>query len=47
VDIQAVVDAGAEIGEGPLWDADLRRLLWVDIPTGLITSMTRPSARIT
>lgn len=31
VDVETVVDAGALIGEGPLWDPQAGRLLWVDI----------------
>ena len=29
-------DARATIGEGPVWDDRSRRLLWVDIPAGLV-----------
>ena len=31
-----LLDAGAELGEGPLWDAGRGRLLWVDIPAGAL-----------
>jgi sugar lactone lactonase YvrE len=34
--VDVVVAAGAELGEGPCWDARRRRLLWVDIPVGLL-----------
>ena len=30
-DIRCVVDDACELGEGPIWDADRQRLLWVDI----------------
>ena len=29
--IECVVDAGCELGEGPLWDPGSNRLYWVDI----------------
>ncbi|MBM4437608.1 MAG: SMP-30/gluconolactonase/LRE family protein, partial [Actinobacteria bacterium] len=31
VDAELVLDAQAEVGEGPVWDARSARLLWVDI----------------
>jgi sugar lactone lactonase YvrE len=30
-DVQVVLDAGADIGEGPHWDATKSELLWIDI----------------
>ena len=30
-DIRCVVDNACEVGEGPIWDVDRQRLLWVDI----------------
>lgn len=30
-DVDVIVDAGAELGEGPVWDARSGRLVWVDI----------------
>jgi sugar lactone lactonase YvrE len=33
---QLLVDARATIGEGPVWDDRSQRLLWVDIPAGLV-----------
>lgn len=30
-DVRCVLDAKAELGEGPLWDAAAQRLYWVDI----------------
>jgi sugar lactone lactonase YvrE len=34
--VELVLDAGAELGEGPCWLADRERLLWVDITTGRV-----------
>jgi sugar lactone lactonase YvrE len=34
--IELVLDAAADLGEGPSWDADARRLIWVDITKGLV-----------
>jgi sugar lactone lactonase YvrE len=31
-DVELVLDARAELGEGPLWSARERRLIWIDIP---------------
>lgn len=36
VNVELVLDAGAELGEGPAWDADADRLIWVDITAGLV-----------
>lgn len=33
---EVVAEAGAELGEGPCWDARTGRLMWVDIPAGLV-----------
>jgi sugar lactone lactonase YvrE len=33
---ELVVDAGAELGEGPIWDARTEELLWVDILAGVV-----------
>ncbi|MBW3601200.1 MAG: SMP-30/gluconolactonase/LRE family protein [Actinobacteria bacterium] len=35
-EVELVWDAGAQIGEGPVWDAPLRTLVWLDIPRGLV-----------
>jgi sugar lactone lactonase YvrE len=29
-------DAGATLGEGPVWDEERQRLLWLDILPGLV-----------
>ncbi len=34
--VEVVLRARADLGEGPLWDADRRSLLWVDITAGAI-----------
>lgn len=36
---ELLVDARAMIGEGPVWDGASRRLLWVDIPEGIVHSL--------
>jgi sugar lactone lactonase YvrE len=33
---ELVVDAGAELGEGPIWDGRTEELLWVDILAGVV-----------
>jgi sugar lactone lactonase YvrE len=33
---ELVLDAGAGLGEGPIWDARTSELLWVDIMAGLV-----------
>lgn len=35
-DVELVLDARAELGEAPSWDAATRRLLWVDITPGIV-----------
>jgi sugar lactone lactonase YvrE len=37
--VELVVDARAEVGEGPVWDDRYGRLLWVDITPGLLHSL--------
>jgi sugar lactone lactonase YvrE len=32
MEVELVLDAHAEVGEGPAWDPASRRLVWVDIP---------------
>src|SRR5256885_1373349 len=34
--VELVLDAKAELGEGPCWLADRERLLWVDIMSGRV-----------
>jgi len=36
MDVELVLDAGAELGEGPSWDPEARRLIWVDITNGVV-----------
>ena len=33
---ELVVDAHAQLGEGPLWDPRTKELLWVDILAGVV-----------
>jgi sugar lactone lactonase YvrE len=35
-DVELVLDARAELGEAPVWDADAQLLVWVDIPAGVV-----------
>lgn len=35
-DVELVLDAGAELGEGPCWDADAHLLIWVDITRAVV-----------
>lgn len=35
-DPELILDAGAELGEGPVWDARERVLIWVDITAGVV-----------
>jgi sugar lactone lactonase YvrE len=36
VQVELVLDSHAEVGEGPVWDQESQRLLWVDITRGLV-----------
>jgi sugar lactone lactonase YvrE len=36
MEVELVLDAGAEVGEGPAWDAAAGHLLWVDITGRLV-----------
>jgi sugar lactone lactonase YvrE len=36
IDVSIVSDAGAQLGEGPVWDDRCRELVWVDIEAGLV-----------
>jgi sugar lactone lactonase YvrE len=38
-DVEVVLDAHAELGEGPLWDPEAGRLLWVDILAGAVHTL--------
>jgi sugar lactone lactonase YvrE len=44
-DVELVLDAHAEIGEGPAWDAARQMLLWVDITRGLVHTFDPSSGR--
>src|SRR5438093_1535171 len=35
-DVDLVLDAKADLGEGPTWDTETRRLIWVDITMDLV-----------
>ena len=35
-DVELVLDAGAELGEAPFWDAETNTLIWVDITAGVV-----------
>ena len=34
--VEVVVPGGAQLGEGPVWDAERGLLAWVDIPARLV-----------
>jgi sugar lactone lactonase YvrE len=38
-DVEVVLDAHAELGEGPVWDPEAGRLLWVDILAGAVHTL--------
>jgi sugar lactone lactonase YvrE len=44
-DVELVLDARAELGEGPVWDGATRSLLWVDISRGLVHRFDPTTAR--
>lgn len=35
-DLELVLDASADLGEAPVWDAAARRVIWVDITKGVV-----------
>ena len=35
-DVELVLDAGAELGEAPTWDAENDTLIWVDVTAGVV-----------
>ena len=35
-DVELVLAAGADLGEGPTWDVAAEVLIWVDITAGLV-----------
>ena len=40
-DVELVLDARADLGEGPTWDTDAQLLVWVDITAGLVHRFDR------
>lgn len=36
LEVELVLDAGAELGEAPCWDSSAQLLLWVDITAGIV-----------
>jgi sugar lactone lactonase YvrE len=45
-DVVALPAAPAELGEGPVWDAEREELLWVDIDRGLVHRRSRGRADV-
>ena len=45
IDVEVVVDVGADLGESPLWDSVARQLVWVDIIPGVIHRLDVDSGR--
>lgn len=43
--LERVLDARAELGEGPGWDAERKRLLWVNIPRGEVHAYSPESGK--
>ncbi|MGH9331553.1 MAG: SMP-30/gluconolactonase/LRE family protein, partial [Vicinamibacterales bacterium] len=43
--VELVLDAHAELGEGPIWDAAASRLIWVDILRGRVYRFDPASGR--
>jgi sugar lactone lactonase YvrE len=44
-DVDLVLDAGADLGEGPTWDAAAHLLIWVDITQGVVHLFDPQTAR--
>ena len=44
-EVELVLDARADLGEAPSWDADARLLIWVDITNGLVHRFDPETAR--
>jgi sugar lactone lactonase YvrE len=44
-DVELVLAVGSELGEAPVWDADQRRLIWVDITRGLVHQLDPETRR--
>lgn len=42
-DLELVLDTRADLGEGPSWDAETRRLIWVDITAEIVHRFDPPS----
>lgn len=43
--VELLLEARAEVGEGAIWDAERQRLVWVDIPAGMIHTLDPESTR--
>ncbi len=43
--VDVVLDGRAEVAESPVWDADRRVLVWVDIPRGLVHRLDPATGR--
>ena len=39
IKVDCVLDARARVGEGAIWSVAMQRLLWVDIPAGLVNRL--------
>ncbi|MGI8614720.1 MAG: SMP-30/gluconolactonase/LRE family protein [Nocardioidaceae bacterium] len=44
-EVELVLDARAEVGEGPVWDVARSELVWVDIPRGLVHRLDPATGR--
>lgn len=45
--VEVAIDAGSQVGEGPVWDEERQELLWVDIPEGLVHRWSTGSGTVT
>jgi sugar lactone lactonase YvrE len=47
VRVEVAVDAGASLGEGPVWDSSANQLVWVDVEAGTVHRFSPPDGGTT